>query len=150
MPAMPHSNFQLPGYPPPPMWFPPPQPSCMPFGAASPPVTSTMPPPSPYTLCKIAGNISVCAGCRNKYPKHPSPPEDLCIKHQEWREYTPTGSQTPQCRFGNVYYYFSARCVQLRCPEFIPNYLEIPPEISSELDPSHKERLQQDFFIYLP
>ena len=42
---------------------------------------SPMPPyylhstPSPYqfTLVKISGNISTCAGCRNKYPKHPSP-----------------------------------------------------------------------------
>ena len=40
----------------------------------------------PFTLCKISGNIKVCAGCRNKYPKSPSPPDDLCIKHQEWRE----------------------------------------------------------------
>ena len=78
MPAVSQTNFQFPRYPPP-MWFPPPQPSYMPFAAASPPITSSVPPPSPFTLCKIAGNISVCAGCRNKYPKIP---DDLCIKHQ--------------------------------------------------------------------
>lgn len=151
MPAVSQTNFQLPRYPPP-VWFPPPQPSYMPFTASAPApqVTPSLPPTSPFTLCKIAGNISICAGCHNKYPKHPSPPDDLCIKHQEWRKYMPAGSQTPQCRFGNVYYHFNPRCVRLRCPEFIPNYMEIPPEVCSQLDASHRGRLQQDFFIYLP
>ncbi len=27
--------------------------------------------PSPYILCTSTGNISVCAGCRNRYPKQP-------------------------------------------------------------------------------
>ena len=27
--------------------------------------------PTPFVLCKISGNISVCAGCRNKYHKNP-------------------------------------------------------------------------------
>ena len=53
-------------------------------------------PPSPFTLCKISGNISICAGCRNKYPKKPDPPDDMCIRHQEWREYTPPNSGVPQ------------------------------------------------------
>jgi len=36
------------------------------------------PPPSPFILCEISGNISVCAGCRNKYLKSRIPPDDLC------------------------------------------------------------------------
>lgn len=62
---MSQTNFQLPIYPPP-VWFPLPQPSYMPFTASAPPVSPSLPPPSPFTLCKIAGSISVCAGCRNK------------------------------------------------------------------------------------
>lgn len=46
--------------------------------------TSSMP-PCPFVLSKIVGNISVCAGCRNKYPKQPTPPDDRCIRHKEWR-----------------------------------------------------------------
>ena len=54
-------------------------------GFTTPPITA------PFTLCKISGNISVCSGCRNKYSKNPKPPDDACIKHQEWHEYTPPG-----------------------------------------------------------
>ena len=40
-------------------------------------------PPCPFVLSKIVGNISVCAGCRIKYSKQPTPPDDLCIRHKE-------------------------------------------------------------------
>lgn len=154
MPRVSQSNFQIATYPACPWFSPPPPPPYMPYTAAPPPnMTSnsgpTLPPPSPYTLCKITGNISVCAGCQNKYPKHPIPPDDLCIKHQEWREYISPGSQTSHSRFGNVYYHFKPPCVWLRCPYFVPNDLEVPPEVGSQLDASHKRRLQQEF-IYLP
>lgn len=123
---------------------------------ASPPLAVPIPPtsvsPCPFTLSKISGNISVCAGCRNKYSKQPTPPDDFCIRHQEWREYmyVPAGSQTPQSRFGNTYYHFNPHCVWMRCPGFIPTLLEIPPDISSLLDLSHRERLEKEFQIYLP
>lgn len=107
-------------------------------------------PPVPFTLCRITGNISVCAGCRNKYHKCPTPPDDLCIRHQEWREYLPQGSQAPQSRYGNVYYHFNTRCVQLRCPEFIPVRLEVPQEIVEQLQDCHKERLAVEFLINFP
>ena len=118
--------------------------STLPFSPV-PPVPHSV----PFTLCKISGNISICAGCRNKYPKHPTPPDDLCIRHQEWREYIPTGSQVPQSRFGNTYYHFSTLCVRMRCPEFVPVLLDIPREILLELDHVHKERLQFEFQITL-
>ena len=44
-------------------------------------------PPSLFILCKISGNISVCPGCRNKYPKKHDLPDDLSIKHKQWCEY---------------------------------------------------------------
>ena len=119
----------------------------------APPLAVRLPPasvpPTPFTLCKISGNISVCAGCRNKYSKQPTPPDDLCIRHQEWREYVAAGSQTPQSRFGNTYYHFNPQCVWIRCPGFIPSCLEVPPDIFSMLDISHRERLEKDFQISL-
>ena len=37
----------------------------------------------------------------NRYTnKHP--PNDLCIKHQEWRQFTPQGTDSPQSKFINV------------------------------------------------
>ena len=32
---------------------------------------------TPFTLCKILGNISTCVGCRNKYTKTALPPDDV-------------------------------------------------------------------------
>ena len=54
---------------------------------------------NPFSLCFIKGNISVCIGCKNRYPKNAQPPDDLCICYQEWREFTPSGSETVQSKF---------------------------------------------------
>ena len=35
----------------------------------------------------------------------------MCIRHKEWREYTPIGADSPQSRFGNVYYHLDPECV---------------------------------------
>ena len=96
----------------------------------------------PFTLCRISGNIKVCAGCRNRYPKSPSPPNDLCIRHQEWREYFDRGSkgaQVQKCRFGNAYYHFNPSCIKLRFPSFDASQLIIPEDL--DLRNTHKERL---------
>lgn len=126
-------------------------PSAYPMYATAPhpttPLESSMP-PRPFTLAKIAGNISVCAGCRNKYSKQGTPPDDLCIRHQEWREFVPSGSQTPQSRFGNTYYHFNPNCVWLRCPAFNPTQLEVPQDL--DLDTVHKNKLLKDFGIHIP
>ena len=58
-----------------------------------------------FSLCFIKGNISVCIGCKNRYEKNSQPPNDLCIKHHEWREFTPVGSETSQSKFANVMCY---------------------------------------------
>ena len=94
--------------------------------------TMTMP-PTPFTLCKISGNISVCTGCHNKYSKSAMAPDDMCIRHQEWQEYRASGSPIPQSRFGNVYYHFNVQCVWLRCPWFDPSQLEISPDVTLEV-----------------
>ena len=101
----------------------------------------------PFILCKISGNIKVCAGCRNKYPKSPSPPHDMCIKHQEWREYFPEGTKVSKYRFGNAYYHFNSSCVKLRHPQFAPHHLQVPTNL--ELSEAHKEFLQCHFSIFV-
>ena len=113
----------------------------------SPVPASPIPPNMPFVLCKIEGNISICAGCHNKYKKNSLPPDDdLCIRHQEWREFTPSGSNSPQTRFGNAYYHFNPQCIQLR-HWFQPNTLEIPSTIHSDLTEVHKTRLRTLFNI---
>ena len=58
-----------------------------------------------FTICFITGNISVCIGYKNKYPKSPKPPQDTCKKHEEWREFTVANTSKQQSKFGNVYYH---------------------------------------------
>ena len=103
---------------------------------------------SPFILCFIKGNISVCIGCQNKYNKIREPPDDLCIKHQEWRQFTPQGSDTPQQKYGNVYYHCKPDCVWLRCPYFDPQLLDIT-EVLDQLEITHKEYLQTVFNLQM-
>ena len=103
---------------------------------------------NPFCLCFIRGNISVCIGCKNRYEKSPRPPNDLCIKHQEWREFTPVGSETPQSKFSNVYYHCKPQCVWLRCADFNPSLLDTSAVVE-QLSSIHKEFLANQFGIYL-
>ena len=88
--------------------------------------TSASPDSSPFTLAFIAGNIRVCRGCRQKYSKPALPPLNLCVRHQEWQEFTgPSGD--PQTRYGNVYYHCNIPCIWARWPQFTSSMLHIPP-----------------------
>ena len=95
----------------------------------------------PFILCFVIGNISVCYGCRQKYPKPASPPHDICVKHKEWREYFPPGSSTSSSRYGNVYYHCNLPCIRAKCPFFEPSMLQIPAQIAAQLLPIHTEYL---------
>jgi len=105
--------------------------------------------PNPYTLSFIKGNISMCIGCHNRYTNK-QPPNDLCIKHQEWRQFTPQGTDSPQSKFSNVYYHCRPECVWLRCPDFVPPQLEVPDEVQEQLSPIHKAHLASVFGLFLP
>ena len=102
----------------------------------------------PFTLCFIRGNISVCIGCQNWYPKTKQPPDNLCIKHQEWRQFTPHGTDITQNKFSNVYYHCKPQCVWLRCPDFIPEQLDIT-EVQDHLQDLHKTYLLSVFNIFV-
>ena len=58
-----------------------------------------------FKLCFRTGNISTCNGCRNKFSKKASLPQDLCIQHAEWRTFTSPSTQLPDSRFGNAYFF---------------------------------------------
>ena len=92
---------------------------------------------NPFKICFIKGNISVCIGCKNRYSKSPRAPYDLCIKHQEWRQFIPQGSDVPQTKYTNVYYHCKPECVWLRNPYFNPSSLQTD-EVEEQLLPEHK------------
>ena len=97
-------------------------------------------PSSPFELAFIRGNISVCRGCRQRYPKPAFPPMDICVRHKEWQNFVdPCGDQ--QSRYGNVYYHCNIPCIQSRCPEFQPQMLDIPSMIAMQLLPVHTDYL---------
>ena len=61
--------------------------------------------PGEFRLCFRTGNISVCNGCRNRFEKNSKPPDDVCVQHQEWRNFTSPTTNLPDSRFGNAYYH---------------------------------------------
>lgn len=120
----------------------------MPYHFAS-PSTSSVSDASEFRLCFRTGNISVCNGCRNKFDKNAQPPYDLCIQHEEWRNFTSPVSHLPESRFGNAYYHASFACIVARWPSFVSASLVIPTCIMSKLQPSHKSYLHSMFGILL-
>ena len=104
-------------------------------------------PTVPFVVAFITGNISCCFGCRGKYSKSLPPPANLCIKHEDWREFTSTSTGTPQSRYGNAYYHCKPACVWLQNPSFVPTELEVPEEILEKLTLVHKEYLASIFDI---
>ena len=101
---------------------------------------------APWTVTFIKGNIKVCFGCKNQYEKNLKPPNDICIEHQEWGEFIPTGSRTSQKKFSNVYYHCNPQCVWLRWGSFNPSSI-ILSDIASELTEVHREHLLTNFGV---
>ena len=99
----------------------------------------------PFSITFITGNITVCFGCKNKYYKNLQPPEDLCIKHQDWRQFTPSNGAAPQSKFGNVYYHCKPECIWLQHPTFTMKDVEIPQNTKEKLTAVHKQYLASVF-----
>ena len=106
-------------------------------------------PPSPFILCFISGNISTCFGCKTRYSKSLTPPADLCIRHQDWREFYSEKTESMQIKYGNVYYHCKPECVWLHCPFFVPSQLQVPPETLDKLTPIHKSHIRSIFGLHL-
>ena len=102
---------------------------------------------NPFCVAFIAGNISVCHGCKQRYKKDLGPPNDICILHEEWRTYMVNG--TEQSRFGNAYYHVNVRCVNLVWPSFLPSMLVVLPEVERRLLDVHKSLLREKCNIFI-
>ncbi len=102
-----------------------------------------------FELCFRTGNISVCNGCRNQFDKYATPPFDLCVRHQEWRQFTSPVSKQPEARFGNAYYHATPTCIAARWPLFYPGSLRVPEEILNCLHVEHKHYISSHFGLSL-
>ena len=76
-------------------------------------------------------------GAGKNIPSHASPPDDLCVRHKEWREFFSTGAALPQTKYSNAYDHCNVPCIQSRCPFFTPDLLVIPANIAIQLLPIH-------------
>ena len=121
---MQESSFQLPQEPPPLVRY-----DCLA------PVTL-------FELTFVVGNISVCRGCRQRYPKPAIPPLDLCIRHKEWQEFIDPSGKLQQ-KFGNVYYHANIPCVQVRWLNFESSWLSVGPPVIAKLTEVHLEYLNR-------
>ena len=93
----------------------------------------------PFLVVFITGNISVCAGCSNRYTKPAIPPNDLCIKHTEWHTFTVDG--TSRLKFAPAYYHFNFPCLLAKWPSFTVYNVVVEPDILEKLNDVHHEFL---------
>ena len=79
----------------------------------------------------------MCIGCKNKYPKSPKPPQDICIENEEWREFTVANTSKQQLKFGII----TAERSAFGC--IVQTFHMVPPEMSLSL--VHKQLLLSVF-----
>lgn len=103
----------------------------------------------PFYVVFISGNISVCAGCHGRYMKPALPPYDICVKHQEWREFTIPSNPSVQRRFGNTYYHPSLACLRSRWPHIQSHDIIVEDDIKRNLSQEHKDFLATTLGIFV-
>ena len=84
--------------------------------------------------------------CGNKYNKPVLPPHDICIKHREWRTFTPGG--IPQSKYSNAYH-VNLPCIHHKWPLYTPHELIITPEVYEKLGQQHYDRLYRILHLNL-
>ena len=100
----------------------------------------------PFSLVLLAGKISVCSGCRQKFPRTPSgcyaaPPYNMAIQHMEERHFNSPVTGMPTSRHGNAYYHMYLPCLQANWPQFHRDNLVVDPDLKAKLQPEHKHLL---------
>ena len=101
----------------------------------------------PFYLHFISGNISRCAGCKQKYVKPSILPYNLCVQHEEWRQLTFPSSSSPSNIFSNGYYHLNLQCIRANWPYFMSDQLIVPPSMHGMLLPQHWDLLHGTFGI---
>ena len=100
-------------------------------------------PSNPFTLIFLHGNISVCSGCHQRFPRKPNgeyadPPYDMAIQHMEPRMYNSPIIGMPTSKIGNAYYHVYLPCLEYNWPTISANDIAIPFELKTMLLYEHK------------
>ena len=129
--------------------------STLPLQAAASQMSSVFPAPSnPFTLIFLHGNISVCSGCHQRFPRKPNgefadPPYDMAIQHVEPRMYNSPITGMPTSKIGNAYYHVYLPCLKYNWPTISANDIAIPFELKTMLLYEHKILLFRNLGITL-
>ena len=111
-------------------------------------------PLSPFTLILLHGNISVCSGCHQRFPRKPTgeyadPPYNMAIQHVEPRMYNSPITGMPTSKVGNAYYHVYLPCLQSNWPTVSAIDITIPLELQTTLQYEHKVLLLHNLGITL-
>ena len=104
----------------------------------------------PYLLKFLTKQIRVCAGCRLGYcndPEIPPPPYNICIAHEETRQITNPHTGSPFATKTVTHYHANPDCIWMKDPKFIPQSLQIPPDVDARLQQEHRFFLYQYFQV---
>ena len=109
-------------------------------------------PLSPFTLILLHGNISVCSGCHQRFPRKLSgecadPPYNMAIQHVEPRMYNSPITGMPTSKVGNAYYHVYLPCLQSNWPTVSASDITIPLELQITLSDGHKVLLSHNLGI---
>jgi len=111
-------------------------------------------PMSPFKLIMLHGNISVCSGCHQKFPRkstgeYTDPPYNLAVQHNEPRTYHSPITGMPTSKIGNAYYHVYLPCLQSKWPTVSGSNINIPFELRAVLQSEHKVLLFHNLGITL-
>ena len=106
--------------------------------------------PQGYANCQLVTispqhTTAICTGCKGKYVKPASAPNDLCIQHEEWHQVTYANSSTPSSVFSNSYYHCNLHCLRVNWPLFQPFQLVVLPAVAAKLKKEHWDFLRISF-----
>ena len=72
------------------------------------------------------------------YVMAPNSPNDICLKTEEWRQFTPQGSAVPQSRWSNTYH-LHLQCVRFKYPYFDPHTTVVEDNVRARMLDAHKQ-----------
>ena len=109
-------------------------------------------PSAPFILILLHGNISVCTGCRQQFPRNPNgdyadPPYNMAIQHMEPRTFNSPITGMPTSKVGNAYYHVYLPCLHTNWPALSGRDVTVPTEFVPMLLSEHKILLYQNLGI---
>ena len=74
--------------------------------------------------------------------------DKIVVQHAEFRQFTSPRTGLPSSKYGNTYYHPNRKCIELKWGGyFSTSHVIIPDNVRSQLTPSQKDTLFQEFGI---